>query len=574
MIRFEVVRWKNLLSTGNAFTEVRLDRGGTTLVIGPNGSGKTTLGEALALLLFNRSLRDVNKNELVNSINGKDCVVEGSFVIGEDLWLARRGIKPNFFEIYKNGERVEEEDRSATEHQAWFEQSVLRFNFKAFCQVVFLAAANYVPFMKLRTGDRRKVVEDLLDIQVFSKMNKLLKALVDENVASIREMDLQAQGLRDRVSMQENFERVMNEDVEQRVREIEAKQEVLLSERAGKLAEGVKFSEELESLAVDPEWEGAAWARTNADREIQRCRTLEGEVKKRVRFFEDNSDCPTCKQGIEDGHKKGILAKEEAELKELWWRAQKAKGEHALADALCEAKAKHDERVSSIKLQMKLLRDGIGQVDKLVASLEQEKEQARRKQDRVIPQGDETLDDMRVALDEIDSRRKEAYAERGALQYSAALLKDEGIKAGIVKLYVPKINQMINKYLAELDFYVDFNLDENFDETIRSRHRDKFSYESFSEGEKFRINIAILFAWRAISRARNSVSTNILIMDEVMDSSLDTTGTEEFVKVLKQLLDGTSTFIISHRGDQLVDKFDRVLEAKKIKNFSTMQEQT
>ncbi len=572
MIFFEALRWRNFLSTGNAWTEVQLNKAGTTLIIGKNGSGKTTFGDALSFVLFNKAFRDVKKDELVNSINGKECAVEAVFKIGSHQWEVRRGIKPNFFEVRKDGVLIKDEDRSAVDHQAWFEQNVLRFNHKAFSQVVFLAAASFVPFMKLKTYDRRKVVEDLLDIQVFSVMNRLLKERVSENQKEVAELDLKSSMTRDKITMQENFEKVIQEDVESRMADIDAKIEKLKAEKREKAMTGVVRCGEEQDLPYDLVW---ADARTRYDKhsaDVSKYRTLIEAVQKRIKFFCNNDKCPTCEQAITEAHSESIVVTEVEEEEELKDHHAESIAQREVARKHVDAKAEYDKIMSEIKLDLKLLADGMKLIDKQVAQLEAEKEQVKRKSERVVANPGESSEELRAELGLIESARKDAYADRSSLAATANLLKDDGIKAGIVKQYVPKINQMINKYLAELDFYVNFELDENFSETIKSRHRDKFTYESFSEGEKFRINIAILFAWRSIARARNSVATNILIMDEVMDSSLDESGADEFIKVLKQLVDGTSTFIISHRGNQLVDKFDRVLAAQKVKNFSSMEE--
>jgi DNA repair exonuclease SbcCD ATPase subunit len=573
MIKFKKIRWKNFLSTGNAWSEVELDQGGTTLIVGVNGAGKTTFADAFSFVNFNKPFRKVVKNKLVNSINGKDCVVEQWFTIGDHEWHVRRGIRPNFFEIYRDGERIEEEDRSATDYQAWYEENVLRFNHKACQQIINLAANKYVPFMSLATGDRRKVVEEVLDILVFSEMNRLLKLRIDESNSEIKEMDRKAQNLRDKVAMQEQFERVMAEDVQSQVRAIDAKQEGLRREKTEKTSRGVDKAKELQDLPYDPAWKDAGDRLNAASLRMNECRTLMRSIEKRLKFFSDHTSCPTCNQGIDPAHAGKIADAEAAEFKRLLAAVREQELLHAEAIEQYGARGSYDKTKNEIKLEMKLLMEGMHHIDRQIVLLDKDKEQVLKKQERVAPVVGESSDEMRLALDSLDNLRKEAYAEKAALQYSSALLKDDGIKSQRIRQYMPRINQMINKYLAELDFYVDFQLDENFAETIKSRHRDEFTYESFSEGEKFRIDIAILFAWRSVARELNSVSTNLLILDEVLDSSLDSSGADEFAKILKRLADTQSTFVISHRGDQLSDKFDRILQVTKVKNFSEIEVQ-
>jgi DNA repair exonuclease SbcCD ATPase subunit len=559
MIVFKKIRWKNFLSTGNVFTEIDLSSNKTTLIVGENGAGKSTLLDALSFALFNKPFRKVNKPQLMNTINRKDLSVEVEFIVGKSEYKVVRGMKPNVFELYKNGSLLNQ-DAESRDYQKVLEDQILKVNHKSFCQVVVLGSASFVPFMQLPTGQRREVIEDLLDLQIFTTMNTLLRDKVATNTAKLTELDTQTKILEERIDMMKKHRA-----------QIEENNNRLLVEKQEKIGE-CKIRIDLIDVEIESINEYAKNLRqsiedkTKIKEKREKLITLKAQIEskmksfdKTINFFHDTETCPTCNQGIDHDFKEQTIFNKRAQLQELADGIIKLEEEKAKIEARMQEIMEITEKISELNIRWSTLNHERSLQDKIVHDLERVVE-TQVFEDK-IPETEEELDKA------INSYNAEVD-ERHVLTAAAAILKDGGIKARIIKQYVPIINKLINKYLSAMDFFVQFELNEQFEETIKSRFRDEFSYASFSEGEKMRINLAILFTWRAVAKMRNSINTNLLIMDEVFDSSLDSGGTEEFMKILTNLTQDTNTFIISHKGDQLFDKFERVIKFEKHKNFS------
>lgn len=562
MIVFHRIKWRNFLSTGNVFTEIDLSSAKTTLIVGENGAGKSTLLDALSFVLFNKPFRKVNKPQLMNTINKKDLTVEIEFSIGKSKYRVVRGMKPSVFELYKNGALLNQ-DAESKDYQKILEDQILKINHKSFAQVVVLGSASFVPFMQLPAGQRREVIEDLLDLQIFTTMNSLLKDKLSASISNLTALDSNIRVLEERI-------RLMKEHRAQ----IEANNEKMLAEKNEKIEEAKG------KIASLDEQKSRAWIELEtlksevSDKDkvkdkFEKLRYLEAQIegkrknlKESLSFFHDTDTCPTCSQGIDHEFKTGIIADKSKQIKEIDSGIEKLLSEKEKLMVRISKIAEISDKIVELTIQYNGL---IGRREQLVKYIEDLQIDAKT--------FSETVDESKIsesenALDSAVSKYNKEVDERAVLTAAATILKDGGIKAKIIKQYVPVINKLINKYLSAMDFFVQFNLNEQFEETIKSRFRDEFSYASFSEGEKMRINLAILFTWRAVAKLRNSINTNILIMDEVFDSSLDSSGTEEFMKILTNLTKDTNTFIISHKTDQLWDKFERVIKFEKHKNFS------
>jgi len=559
MIVFKKIRWKNFLSTGNVFTEIDLCSNKTTLIVGENGAGKSTLLDALSFALFNKPFRKVNKPQLMNTINRKDLSVEVEFSIGKSEYKVVRGMKPNVFELYKN-DTLLNQDAESRDYQKVLEDQILKVNHKSFCQVVVLGSASFVPFMQLPTGQRREVIEDLLDLQIFTTMNTLLKDKLANNTAKLTELDAQTKILEERIKLmkqhraqiEENNKNVMIEkltkitEAKKRIGEIDAEIKIITDEGdrfVVSIKDKTKIKEKREKLIA---------LRAQIESKMK-------SFERSISFFHDTDTCPTCSQGIDHDFKTQTIATKSNQLKELSDGISKLEEEKTKIESRMQEIMEVTDKISDLNIKWSTLRHERELQDRIIIDLEKEVE-VQVFEDK-IPETEEELDSAINAYNlEVD--------ERAVLTAASTILKDGGIKAKIIKQYVPIINKLINKYLSAMDFFVQFELNEQFEETIKSRFRDEFSYASFSEGEKMRINLAILFTWRAVAKLRNSINTNLLIMDEVFDSSLDSGGTEEFMKILTNLTQDTNTFIISHKTDQLWDRFERVIKFEKHKNFS------
>jgi len=569
LIFFRKLRWMNFLSTGNVMTELDLCRSKSTLVIGENGAGKSTMLDALSFALFGRAFRNINKPQLVNSITGKHTVVEVEFSIGNKEYLIRRGIKPAVFDIYVDGNLLNQ-NANAREYQEVFEKTILRMNQKSFNQIVVLGSANFVPFMQLPSQHRREVIEDLLNIQIFSVMNSILKDKVSTNKTAATDVDYQIDLCEQKIELHKKHIDTLNRNNKAI---IEQKQKKIAQYNAS-ISELINTNQQLKTQV-----EGLTATISDSEKQSKRLKKIQqmetqlnNKVKsldKDIQFFHDHDNCPTCKQGIDH------------DFKEQTIEARKAKSVE-IADALVKLEAEYDKankriaEIEGVLTDITKLNNEIGDNNtqiqfnnRYIKELESDIQSLQSNHDSDTSNTDE-LRELKKTLKEAKDEKERLVYEKELHDVASYVLKDTGIKTKIIKQYVPIINKLINKYLAAMDFFVQFELDETFSETIRSRFRDDFSYASFSEGEKMRIDLSLMFTWRAIAKLRNSASTNLLIMDEVFDSSLDSGGTEEFMKILDQLTQDTNTFVISHKGDQLYDKFHSVIRFEKHSNFSRM----
>ena len=556
-----------MLSTGNQFTEVALDRSKSTLIVGENGAGKSTILDALSFALYGKPFRNINKPQLVNSMTQKNLVVECEFMVGSKHFCVKRGIKPQIFEIYQNGEMINQ-NSSARDYQEYLEKSILKLSFKSFGQIVILGSANYLPFMQLPAHARREVIEDLLDIQIFTTMNNLLKEKIATNKAAISDADYQINLIDNKIELTNkhiNSLKTNNDHLIKQKQELidELMGEILLTEMA--LTRENNNLDGKSRLIADAEKVNSK--RTKLIELESQLETKIRSLKKEITFYHDNDSCPTCRQGIDHDFKNETISEREVKQSEVTDALSKIETEiNAINDRVNEI-TEINKEITAVNTKISELNSDIRSWNNSIRTIQTEID-GLEKNTAVIDESRDDLDLLNSQLG-IQQKHKEDLAnERSVIEVAGVLLKDSGIKTRIIKQYVPIMNKLINKYLAAMDFFVQFELDENFNETIRSRYRDDFSYASFSEGEKMRIDLSLMFTWRAIAKLRNSASTNLLIMDEVFDSSLDVGGTEEFLKILEGLTGDTNTFVISHKGDQLYDKFHSVVKFEKHANFS------
>jgi len=568
MILFKVVRFKNFLSTGDRFTEINLNSAKSTLIVGQNGAGKSTMLDAISFALFGKAHRNISKSQLVNSINNKGCIVECEFDIGQANFHIIRGIKPNKFEIWKNGTMINQSSH-AKEYQKILEQNILKLNHKTFHQVVVLGSSSFIPFMQLQSGHRREVIEDLLDINVFSKMNIILKEKTSALKDNIKDANYQLDISKNKIDTQEKYIRDITALTEENKREYESR----ISEAQDSIddlqAQNSELSMGLEEnlQRAEERMETLSNQRQTLMLRGQDIQTKSKEIAKRALFFEENEVCSVCDQAITDSHKHEILSHAKQEARSL----QSQRGE------VSEAGTKVEEEISETSDVLRALRSKVSQLGENNREISSLQNQIQGYQQSLEKDVDADLNNAKKDLEEIRKNRNVLLESKinlsEQLNYNtviAEMLRDTGIKTKIIKQYLPAINTFVNRYLQVLDFFVHFNLDESFNETIRSRHRDEFTYDSFSEGEKQRIDLALLFTWRQIAKMKNSVATNLLILDETFDSSLDHDGVENLLKILYTLDDNTNVFVISHKGEILDGKFNTKLEFKKEKNFSKM----
>jgi DNA repair exonuclease SbcCD ATPase subunit len=566
MINFRTIRWKNLLSTGNYFTEIQLDQHQNTLVVGDNGSGKSTLLDALCFALFGKAFRNINKPNLLNSINQKDCVVEVTFDTNGKSYKVVRGIKPNVFEIYQDNELMNQ-DASTRDYQEVLEKFILKLNYKSFTQIVILGSASFTPFMQLSAADRRAIIEDLLDIQIFSTMNGVVKDKMTNNKDLIATNKHQMDLLQQKYDLQKKHLDQLKENNEQKIKEYEKEIETNTATVEQIMAQIDMVSDQIDKL------NDAVADKAETDAKVKKITKLESQIetnlakiKKDIVFFQNHDDCPTCRQSIAQSFK-------ESELVSL--TAKSTECEHGLK--LLEQKlSTEQEKLNKITEQQRIIQTKqveiatknttISELNKYIKKLNKMILELRESKG-VDDDNANELQEISNQLKDYKDSLKKLIDEKTYYEVAGNLLKDSGIKTKIVKQYLPVINKLVNKYLATLDFFVNFNLDESFKETIKSRHRDEFSYNNFSEGEKQRIDMALMLTWRAVAKLKNSSNTNLLILDEVFDSSLDVNGTEYLMNIL-HMLDGVNLFVISHKGDILQDKFANVIRFKKVKNFS------
>lgn len=567
MIIFQKVRWKNFLSTGNAFTEINFQKSQNTLIIGHNGAGKSTILDALCFGLFGKPFRKINKPQLVNSINQQAAVVEIEFAIGKKQYKVIRGIKPNTFEIFCNGVLVNQ-DAKAIDYQEHLEKFILKLNYKSFTQVVILGSASFVPFMQLSPADRRAIIEDLLDIQIFSSMNGVVKermsAIKDITTKNKYDMDLTSEKINFQKQSIEEHKSRSDEEITKKRKEIaDSVDQIFTLEKDIDLIQ--KHIQVMQSKISDQ-----LSMQKKSSKLLQLESKLESRIKKidkEVSFYEEHADCPTCKQGIGEQFRTEQVST---------LNTTKSEVVTALSDINVQIAAT-SKRIEQIQSGLKHITEHnnevvkhnstISAINKFVTKLQREVEELTSHKDSLEDENAK-LKELREELGALVKKQEELSTEKQYYEFAGSLLKDTGIKTKIIRQYLPIMNKLINKYLTAMDFFVNFNINESFEETIKSRHRDEFSYANFSEGEKMRIDLALLFTWRQIAKLKNSTNTNLLILDEVFDSSLDTVGTEEFLKLIHEMGTDTNVFVISHKGDQLFDKFRSVIKFNKKNNFS------
>ena len=571
MIIFEKIRFKNFLSYGNSWTEINLNQHKDTLIIGENGAGKSTFLDALSYALYMKPFRQVNNPQLVNSINKKHLYVEVEFKVGGNHYKVGRGHAPRKFEVYQNGELLNQEAHTK-DYQKILEQQILKMNYKSFTQIVVLGSRNFVPFMQLKTADRRVVIEDLLDIQIFSVMAGILKDKISENSKDLQDVEYQVNLINEKIEVQQEYIDKVNQDQEDQILKIQNQINERTQEVENLVDEQQALVEQSRMLAEQ------AAPLEEVSNKIQQFLSLETQIeskltklKKQLKFYEENDSCDTCGQEIAHEFKQKQIEESNTAISET------TSGLKQLEQEI----GKSSERVTKLKdLKEEADRIATSASNKgsTAAAIEEVIESLQAELDEIQVEAGEDgkartkLTELTADLEETNKRKIDYRRKASIYNTAQILLKDTGIKSRIIKQYVPVMNKLINKYLAAMEFFVDFNLDEDFKETIRSRHRDDFVYSSFSEGEKMRIDLALLFTWRAIAKLKNSASTNILIMDEIFDSSLDSQGTDEFLKIIKELTSDTNIIIISHKTDQLLDKFSNVVRFEKHKNFSRIVE--
>ena len=567
MITFRTVKWKNFLSTGNQFTEIQLDYAPTTLIIGENGAGKSTILDALCFVLFNKPFRNISKSQLVNSVNGNGTIVEVEFNVNNKDVKVVRGIKPNKFEVWI-GDTMINQDANARDYQKHLEQQILGLNYRSFTQVVILGSSTFVPFMQLSTKARREVVEDILDIKIFSLMNFLLKNKNKSLLEDIRDVEYNYDLTKEKVNLQEKF-----------IEEVVNNKSALIAENQQKLWDNrttIDYrKDDVKALEIDNEnLSYDAEERVKVEQKLKKLTQTEAALQNRksehdrqIQFFQNNDECPSCEQPITESTKQTQIESRTTKIGEI---------ENGIAD-LQRMESEEQDRLQSILTDLETIRKNDVEKAKILSSItELEKFNAKLEKDIEAYQSGSVSEEDKVKLAElkgkinaIGEQKTKLNEDKFYIDVARNLLQDTGIKTKIVKQYLPIMNKLVNTYLSSMDFFVNFNIDENFNETIKSRFRDEFSYASFSEGEKMRIDLALLFTWRAIAKMKNSTNTNLLILDEIFDSSLDNTGTDDFLKILNTF-DKQNVFVISHKQDMLFDKFRNIIQFKKEQNFSRM----
>jgi len=568
MITFKEISWKNFLSTGNHPISVKLDEKSTTLIVGQNGAGKSTILDALTFVLYGKSFRKINKNQLINTTNEKNCEVDIEFSVNSTDWKIVRGIKPNIFKIIRNGEDLDQFSH-AGDQQKWLEQNVLKMNYKSFTQIVILGSSTFVPFMQLPISSRREVVEDLLDIKIFSSMNTLIKEKLRGVKEEVRTFELKKESLKDKVEMQKNFIKEMESRGKQNIQDKNDKIHKLNLEIDLKMEQNQLTEADINDLVKEQE------EVTGSNKKLKKLNNLKGKITQKVstitkehKFFSENKVCPTCTQGIEEGFRINKIDDAQSKAKEL------QSGYKELEEAI-KTEEERERHFTTLSKEITQLTHGISKNNTLVATYQRQVRDLDSEIQTLTNQLEnrntehEKLETFRVNLQDTYQYLAERKENITYYDFTYGLLKDGGVKSMIIKKYLPLINQQVNKYLQMMDFYINFKLDDEFNETIESPIHEDFSYSSFSEGEKMRIDLALLFTWREVARFKNSVNTNLLIMDEVFDSSLDGFGTEEFLKIIKYVIKDANVFVISHKSG-MDERFENVVKFEKVKGFSTM----
>ena len=567
MILFKTIRWKNFLSTGNSFTEVSLDSSPSTLIVGSNGAGKSTILDALTFGLFNKPFRKINKPQLVNTTNDKECLVEIEFSIGKKEFLIRRGIKPTVFEIHQNGKMLDQ-SASAADQQKHLEQNILKLNFKSFTQIVILGSSTFVPFMQLPAAGRREVIEDILDIKIFSTMNLLVKEKIKIFSDEIKDLKNNAELVQEKIDIQDRFVSDLQEQSQSRVTQKKSEIDGLLKKIVTidtQVEECMSFITGLKDTSEEPA--KFETKQTKLHKLHHKMDAKQKTLSKEIEFYDKHDDCPTCSQPIGKDLKENkikdnlkvldeidlAMATMENEIDSLTIKLNDIKEvQNQIYEATFELKRLNNSK-ENVQEQIDYINNEINRIQNNNNNIEREKE---KKQEFV---------GQKKFIDKMIAEMKMKKDEHDVVHY---LLKDSGVKTRIIKKYLPLMNKLIRQYLQELDFGINFSLDEEFNETVKSPIHEHFSYASFSEGEKMRIDLALLFTWREVARVKNSVNTNLLILDEIFDSSLDVAGTDDFLKIIRFAVQDANIFVISHKGDVLQDKFADTIQFEKVKNFS------
>jgi DNA repair exonuclease SbcCD ATPase subunit len=569
MIYFQTIRWKNLLSTGNTFTEIKLNRSPSTLIVGENGGGKSTMLDALCFGLFGKPFRNINKPQLLNSINKKNLVVEIEFSIGGKDYKIVRGIKPNVFEIHSGGEVINQ-DAAARDYQKYLEESVLKLNYKSFTQIVILGSASFTPFMQLPPFTRREIIEDILDIQIFTTMNTVLRDKMNELKDSIQDADSKLEVLKQKATIQKEYVDTLETNKEKRVDEIKSRITECDTSIVS-LQKTVEFLEHDKTLQEDAR--ASLGDLAAKQKKLEQFKTKFSsqlrDIQKEISFYEETDDCPSCKQKIPHEHKSSLVDERKNKVESLNEGMQKLSEEFERLQELVEEDQKILGEIAEFNQKILSNNNEIIVQQRLIQALNLELTDIATKTGDIEAEKSKLKSYAKEVLAQNEDKAK-LNEEKHYMEVVSTLLKDTGIKTKIIRQYLPVINKLVNKYLQAMDFFVQFNLDEKFDETIKSRHRDDFSYASFSEGEKQRIDLALLFTWRTIAKMKNSVATNLLILDEVFDSSLDNNGTDYVMSLLDTIGEDTNVFVISHKGDQLFDKFRSLIKFEKKNNYSEM----
>lgn len=565
MITLEKVRYKNLLSVGNTFTEIELNKNPTTLIIGKNGSSKSTVIESITFALFKKAYRPINLPQLVNSINERECLVELEFSTNQIKWMVRRGLKPNVFEIYRNGQLLEQ-DASSIDQQRWFEQNVLKMNYKTFIQIVILGSSNYVPFMQLPLAQRREIIEDLLDIRIFSSMNVVVKEKLKSIRDDLKQLHIQESHLHEKAVMQRRFIEEIEKEGNTRIQEKQKRIEDLTGLIDKTISDNEKIEQKVQEL-------GQQIVDNSSAEKLKQLGTLKGKLAQRIsttkrdlKFFSENSVCPTCTQHIDEEFKQNKISEYQTTADELTEAFQelndaieKQEEKQQIFSRLTQQIIQLNQRIHSHNIQISHAQKQISDLNEEIEAI-QESIQNRNTENQKLTEIEEEL--LKIQTDFMRKKDSLQYYD-----YLSGLLKDGGVKTRIIRKYLPIINQLINKYLNTMDMFINFTFDEEFNESINSPLHDNFSYSSFSEGQKQRINLSILWTFRELVKIKNSANTNLLIFDEILDSSLDESGIEEFIKIVKYVFTDTNTFIISHR-EGVTEKFDHIIEFEKQGNFS------
>ena len=566
MITFQKIKWKNFLSTGNQFTEVNFEEHPTNLIVGTNGAGKSTILDALTFVLFNKPYRKINKPQLANTTNERECLVEIEFSINSRQYVVRRGIKPNVFDIVVNGNQLhrEADDRSM---QRILEENILKLNYKSFTQIVILGSSTFVPFMQLTSSNRREVIEDLLDIRIFSAMNNIIKETLKEKKNQVKSLDLKRETLKDKMKMQKNFIEELENRGKANIEANEQKVDKLLKEVDVYIEENEKTEEEVKVRTKKQE------EVTGATQKLSKLNNLKGKISNKVatitkehKFFNENTVCPTCQQGIEEEFRLNRIEDAQNKAKELKegydelantikFEQQRERQFTTLSQEITKLTHDISQNNTRISINQRQIRECEHEIQTITSNLQNRNSEHEKLE--------EFKENLHKTIEELADKKQEIVYN----DFAYSLLKDDGVKTKIIKKYLPFINQQVNRYLQMMEFYINFQLNEEFNESVKSPIHEDFSYSSFSEGEKMRIDLALLFTWREVARVKNSANTNLLIMDEVFDSSLDGFGTDEFLKIIRYVIKDANIFVISHKTDML-DKFENVIRFDKVKGFS------